>query len=128
MVTCIHKGNDQMLAAFVRSHPSALFLKPHCTFSCCLSYIESKRARKRRKRREQANKAAETELAEISLEQRLLKEGLKKSVGAAPGIISDASIVKEAKKQGGGSGKKSKEPITFSIADVLDAMQVDKSQ
>ena len=38
---------------------------------CLLAGKESKTARKRRKRRELANKAAEEELAEISLEQQV---------------------------------------------------------
>lgn len=93
------------------------------------TFTESKQARKRCRRREQANKAAETELAEISLEQHLLKEGLKKSVRGSHGIISDSSVVSEAKKSGGGSSgggsgvKKSKEPITLNIAAVLEAIQ-----
>ncbi|CAL1533082.1 unnamed protein product [Lymnaea stagnalis] len=94
---------------------------------------ESKRARKRRKRREHANKAAEAELAEISLEQQWLKEvGLKKSGHQAPlggksngGIITDAAVVSEAKRQAGvkTGGKKSQQPIAFDIAAMIEAIQ-----
>ncbi|XP_013409777.1 selenocysteine insertion sequence-binding protein 2-like isoform X3 [Lingula anatina] len=68
---------------------------------------EGKNARKRRKRREMANRAAEDELAEITIEQQMLKEiGLKKQM-----------------QQQAASGKKSKQPMTLNIADMIDALE-----
>ncbi|XP_048251279.1 uncharacterized protein LOC124121959 [Haliotis rufescens] len=105
---------------------------------------ESKSARKRRKRRELANKAAEVELAEISLEQQMLKElSLKPKQGLAGsqeasssksqksskqgGIISEPAVVQEAKKDGGGGGgKKSKQPIAFDIGAMITALEKKK--
>ncbi|GFN93192.1 selenocysteine insertion sequence-binding protein 2-like [Plakobranchus ocellatus] len=91
----------------------------------------SKRARKRRRRREQANKAAEVELAEISLEQQWLQQvGLRKSPTNAPprGLITNPASVGEAKAQGSGKasasgGKKFHQPIAFDIAAMIDAIQ-----
>ncbi|XP_067653114.1 selenocysteine insertion sequence-binding protein 2-like [Haliotis asinina] len=104
---------------------------------------ESKSARKRRKRRELANKAAEVELAEISLEQQMLKElslkpkqGLtgsqEGSSGKSPktskqgGIISEPAVVQESKKDGRGGGKKSKQPIAFDIGAMITALEKKK--
>ncbi|KAK3705417.1 hypothetical protein RRG08_033996 [Elysia crispata] len=91
----------------------------------------SKRARKRRRRREQANKAAEVELAEISLEQQWLQQvGLRKSPTNAPprgGLITNPATVGEAKVQAAGKaaagGKKFHQPIAFDIAAMIDAIQ-----
>ncbi|KAK7095902.1 uncharacterized protein [Littorina saxatilis] len=110
----------------------------------------SKRARKRRKRRELANRAAEAELAEISLEQQMLRElghkvtgrGSRPSSGSreeksrsreekspARGLITDANIVKQSKGGGapGGSGKRLHQPIALNIADMLDAFEKKKN-
>lgn len=88
----------------------------------------SKRARKRRRRREQANKAAEVELAEISLEQQWLQQvGLRKSptnTGPRAGLITNPAAVAEAKgKPGAAGGKKFQQPIAFDIAAMIDAIQ-----
>ncbi|GFR70916.1 selenocysteine insertion sequence-binding protein 2, partial [Elysia marginata] len=95
----------------------------------------SKRARKRRRRREQANKAAEVELAEISLEQQWLQQvGLRKSPTNAPprgggGLITNPAAVGEAKGQtvkagaAAAGGKKFHQPIAFDIAAMIDAIQ-----
>lgn len=82
------------------------------------------------------------ELAEISLEQQWLKEvGLKKSAShrtdktgatsalnakSMPGLITQSSVVNEAKKQTSGKSgnKKSQQPIAFDIAAMIDAIQV----
>ena len=108
----------------------------------------SKRARKRRKRRELANRAAEAELAEILLEQQVLRElghkvagrGSRPSSGSreersrsreekspARGLITDQAVVRQAKGVGGqGSGKRLHQPIALSIADMLDAFEVSR--
>lgn len=98
---------------------------------------ESKKARKRKKRRELANRAADAELAEISLEQQMLRELGHKSTsrsvrprstsreGKSPsrGLITDQNVVKQSKA----TKVKAHEPITLSIADMLDAFEVKAS-
>ncbi|XP_076439076.1 uncharacterized protein LOC143277972 isoform X3 [Babylonia areolata] len=109
----------------------------------------SKKARKRRKRRELANRAAEAELAEITLEQQMLRHKVTSSQGSRPGsgsreersparggLITDQAVVKQAKGAGSGgqapsssssSGKRLHQPISLSIADMLDAFEKKKS-
>ena len=96
---------------------------------------ETKTARKRRKRREIANKAADDELAEINLEQQVLKEmGMKKSqeqqstTTTTPGGTASGGATKNGPPGGataaGGGGKKSKAPIALNIADMISALEV----
>ena len=109
---------------------------------------ESKNARKRRKRREQANQAAEDELAEITLEQQVLKEMSAKNAAANPGGPSGLVVESEhqeplrpktppapqpepepkpkpkAEPKAQPSGKKSKQPISLNIADMISALEV----
>ena len=85
---------------------------------------ESKRARRRRRRREKANKAAEDELAEISVEHELMKSGFSSGSRPIGGIITDIAVVGEAKKPTNVGGKKSQQPIAFDIAAMIDAIQV----
>ncbi|XP_041355730.1 selenocysteine insertion sequence-binding protein 2-like isoform X2 [Gigantopelta aegis] len=116
---------------------------------------ESKCARKRRKRRELANRAAEEELAEITLEQQMLKEFKLKQPTVSSGvsntpnpvttatptmmtkvpmkvvkqtsIITDEIVVRESQKQQG-SGKKSKQPLLFDFALMIDNYEKKKVQ
>lgn len=108
----------------------------------------SKRARKRRKRRELANRAAEAELAEITLEQQMLRHKVTTGRGSRPGsgsrdersrsrdekspgrgLITDQAVVKQAKAGDSqqSSGNRLHQPISLSIADMLDAFEKKKS-
>lgn len=105
----------------------------------------SRRARKRRKRRELANRAAEAELAEISLEQQMLRELGHKVTGSGSrpgsgtreerstsrsekspsrGLITDQNVVRQSKESGQGhTGRKLHQPFALNIADMLDAFE-----
>ncbi|KAK2167715.1 hypothetical protein LSH36_25g10000 [Paralvinella palmiformis] len=89
---------------------------------------ESKNARKRRKRRELASRAADEELAEICLEQTVLKELRSKS------HLTDITKQEEPVSKGSNdtappipkpqsAGKKSKQPISLNFADMISALE-----
>ena len=91
------------------------------------SDIKGTRAsRRRRKRKDILNKAAENELAEIGLEQQMLKEQCLKTTGQksskdekgqTPGILKI-----NPKTQA--SGKKSKQNVSLDLGAVIDALEV----
>lgn len=92
-----------------------------------ISDIKGTRAsRRRRKRKDILNKAAENELAEIGLEQQMLKEQCLKTTGQksskdekgqTPGILKI-----NPKTQA--SGKKSKQNVSLDLGAVIDALEV----
>ena len=106
-----------------------------------------KRARKRQKRQEQANRAADEELAEISLEQQILQRNVigqcvRPACGSHSGrstmacsrsnvFLSSGSVANRSVEKLGSPGyaersqaPKQHEPIAFNIADMLDAFEV----
>ncbi len=83
----------------------------HVSLSCRPGK-ETKNARKRRKRREMANQAADDELAEISIEQQVLKKIHTKQT---PG----GQATQEQR-----SGNKTKHPISLNLADMINALEV----
>ena len=89
---------------------------------------ETKNARKRRKRRELANKAAEEELAEITIEQEVLKEirTKKQHYGGASsgGEETDKTPPPPPPPQPSYSGRKSQQPLSINIADMITALEV----
>lgn len=86
---------------------------------------ESKAARKRRKRLEIANRAAEEELAEISLEQQVLVELSGSKVNQGSRKVADASSAASAASEPPPqSGKRSQRPININIADMITALEV----
>lgn len=85
---------------------------------------ESKAARKRRKRLEIANRAAEEELAEISLEQQVLVELSGSKVNQGARKVTDASSAASAASDPPQSGKRSQRPINLNIADMITALEV----
>ncbi len=88
---------------------------------------ETKALRKRRKRLEIANRAAEEELAEISLEQQVLVElsGSKASQGTrkiTASLHAEAAAAPEPPAPQ--TGKRSQRPINLNIADMITALEV----
>ena len=96
-------------------------------------------ARKRRKRREMASRAADEELAEITIEQQVLREmsssksqvqqaQAKSSQSGAGVSTSKAEKQQQPQQQQAAtpkpSGKKSQQPISLSIADMISALEV----
>lgn len=83
---------------------------------------ESKTVRKRRKRREAADKAAEDELAEITLEQQVLKEFSSKQrvVPSSPQPPPPAPPP--------ASKKKSQQPVSLNIAAMIDALEKQQAE
>ncbi|XP_074661442.1 uncharacterized protein LOC141914067 [Tubulanus polymorphus] len=85
---------------------------------------ESKAVRKMRKRREIANEAADKELLEISIEQQVLKEMSMKQQQT-----STSNQQKPSPQSGGAGGastsggKKSKQPLSLNIADMISALE-----
>ena len=102
-------------------------------FASCFVYFagkESKNARKRRKRREMASRAADEELAEICLEQTVLKELRSKShmtdvtKQETPTSKGASSTTQPASNKPQPAGKKSKQPISLNFADMISALEV----
>ena len=73
----------------------------------------TKNARKRQKRRDAANRMAEEELAEISIEQEVLKE-----ISAKHQQKQQKVEKKSEPSGGGGGGKKSKQPISLNTGNI----------
>ena len=99
----------------------------------CCSGKESKTARKRRKRREIASRAADDELAEISIEQQMLAElgnkGTGRTASAKAQEQQKPTVVPEPtppapSKPAASSRVKSKTPIALNIADMISALEV----
>ena len=95
---------------------------------------ETKTARKRRKRCEMANRAADEELAEITLEQQVLKELSSKSQKQHQQNAVDQELSKSDTEPSPAPapapvsvslppGKKSKQPMSLSIADMITALE-----
>ena len=88
---------------------------------------EGKNARKKRKRREAIDKAADDELAEITLEQQVLRELSAKSQQQQQQSTDSSNQPKKSSGGGGGSGgggKRSAAPISLNIADMITALEV----
>ena len=85
---------------------------------------EGKNARKKRKRREAIDKAADDELAEITLEQQVLRELSAKSQQQQQQSTDSSNQPKKSGGGGGGGGKRSAAPISLNIADMITALEV----
>ena len=91
------------------------------------SDIKGTRAsRRKRKRKDILNKAAENELAEIGLEQQMLKEQCLKTTGQKSNKdekVQTPGILKINPKTQA-SGKKSKQNVSLDLGAVIDALEV----
>ena len=85
---------------------------------------EGKNARKKRKRREAIDKAADDELAEITLEQQVLRELSAKSQQQQQQSTDSSNQPKKSGGGSGGGGKRSAAPISLNIADMITALEV----
>lgn len=93
-----------------------------------LDQITSKAAKKRRKRRELVNKAADDELAEINLEQQVLKAEHMKSKQSKTGSNKESGpqpgILKVNPQQQSSGGKKSKQLVALDLGAMIKELEV----